>query len=230
MSEIYVQKRSRCQPKRSKICDPLTERTETLRKTSEGKNQYRPLHGIQSWYYPTVLWKKNWFQTQVATTVSFLEAARDHSETRSTGLEWCSKSKWYSSRAAFIQYIHDRPNISQHVFIINIILYVFSRNTQKPDTFFFFWLFPFGCFCVGVGGVETWTRFENLWGWLCMLSVQHPCMRCMYARFFSDTARAHSEMSRSRIIFLAHMIQQQSACMQCIHDRPKISQHLFLYI
>ena len=44
--------------------------------------------------------------------------------------------------------------------------------------------------------------------------------------FFSDTARAHSEMSRSRIIFLAHMIQQQSACIQCIHDRPNISQHL----
>jgi len=48
--------------------------------------------------------------------------------------------------------------------------------------------------------------------------------------FFSDTARAHSEMSRSRIIFLAHMIQQQSACIQCIHDRPHISQHLFLNI
>ena len=44
--------------------------------------------------------------------------------------------------------------------------------------------------------------------------------------FFSDTARAHSEMSRSRIIFLAHMIQQQSACIQCIHDRPNISQLL----
>ena len=45
---------------------------------------------------------------------------------------------------------------------------------------------------------------------------------------FSDAARAHSEMSRSRIIFLAHMIQQQSAFIQCIHNRPNISQHLFI--
>ena len=45
---------------------------------------------------------------------------------------------------------------------------------------------------------------------------------------FSDTARAHREMSRSRIIFLAHMIQQQSAFIQCIDDRPNISQHLFI--
>ena len=138
---------------------------------------------IQSWYYPRVLWNKDLISDPGCYQNFFSGSGADHSETRSTGLERCSESIWYSSRAAFIQCIHDRPNISQHFFIIYSFI-CFPQKHSETWSSFFLVVFPLDVFCVGVGSVETWTRFENLWGWLCMLSVQQPCMRCMYVRFF----------------------------------------------
>ena len=105
-----------------------------------------------------------------------------------------------------------------------IVLYFISRNIQNPDQVVFC-CFPLDV-VVSVLEVSRFEQDVRIFGdgfacWACSNRAWGACT-CV----FSDTARAHSEMSRSRIIFLAHMIQQQSAFIQCIHDRPNISQHL----
>ena len=112
-----------------------------------------------------------------------------------------------------------------NIFVKYIVLYFISRNIQKPDQVFC--CFPLDV-VVSVLEVSRFEQDVRIFGdgcacWACSNRAWGACT-CV----FSDTARAHSEMSRSRITFLAHMIQQQSAFIQCIHDRPNISQHLFI--
>ena len=102
---------------------------------------------------------------------------------------------------------------------------IFSRKIQKADQVFFvvsLWMLLCQCWkCRNLNKMR-----ESLGMALhieCAVTVHKVHVRA----FFSDTARAHSEISRSRIIFLAQMIQQQSAFIQCIHGRPNISQYLF---
>ena len=114
----------------------------------------------------------------------FSDTARAHSEMSRSRIIFLAHM--IQQQGACIQCIHDRPNISQHLFIIYSFIFYIQKHPEPWSSCFL--LFPFGCCCVSVGSVKIWTRFENLWGWLCVLSVQQPCMRCMYVRFFGHCA------------------------------------------